>query len=74
MANQTKSPSKQKQLKISARFQGRQFNYVGVPEIRLCGKWLKQLGFNSGQSVTVTQKHGKILIVANPNPSIYAKG
>ena len=73
MSNQTKNPNKQKQLKVSSRHQQRQLNYISVPEIRLMGKWLKQLGFLSGQSVTITHKQNKILIVANPKNTSYVK-
>jgi toxic protein SymE len=73
MSNQSKNPNKQKQLKVSSRHQQRQLNYISVPEIRLMGKWLKQLGFHSGQSVTIIHKQNKILIVANPKNTSYAK-
>jgi hypothetical protein len=74
MSKQSKTPSNQKQLKISSRYQARQLKSVSVPEIRLMGKWLTQLGFHCGQSVTITHKQNKILIVANPKTSSYAKG
>lgn len=73
MKNQVKNPNSKKQLKVSCRHQARQSSYVAVPEIRLSGKWLSQLGFTSGQSVTITHKQNKILIVANPKTSTYAK-
>lgn len=74
MSNQSKNPNSKKQLKVSCRHQQRQSHYVAVPEIRLSGKWLNLLGFSSGQSVTVIHKQNKILIVANPKISSYAKG
>lgn len=73
MKNQTKSTSNKRQIKIALRHQQRQSHYVAVPEIRLSGKWLNLLGFSSGQSVTITHKQNKILIVANPKISTYAK-
>ena len=52
-----------KQLKIYSRYQSRQNTGVVLPEIRLSGKWLKQLGFGCGQSITIIHKQNKILIV-----------
>ena len=33
-----------------------------VPEIRLSGKWLKELGFKQGQSIIITCEEDKITI------------
>jgi toxic protein SymE len=47
-------PSKRK-LKIYPKYQSRQFHqYVKVPEVRLCGKWLKDAGFEIGDTVEVS--------------------
>ncbi len=32
------------------------------PEIRLCGKWLKSIGFKHGQTIKVSQQQNKITI------------
>ena len=74
MSNQTKNPNKQKQLTVSKRHQARQSKFVVVPEIRLMGKWLNDLGFYSGEPVKLILKQNKILIVANPKTSSYVKG
>lgn len=53
----------QRQLKIYERYIPRSCSRnVFFPEIRLCGKWLQDLGFNTGQSVTVSYEEGKIII------------
>ncbi|KQM36546.1 SymE family type I addiction module toxin [Chryseobacterium sp. Leaf201] len=33
-----------------------------LPEIRLCGKWLKDIGFEHGQTIKVQQRKNKITI------------
>ena len=38
------------------------YRYVILPEIRLCGKWLRDSGFDCGQSVTVLYQKDKIII------------
>lgn len=40
---------------------------VIFPEIRLCGKWLRDLGFDFGQAVIVKQEKNKIIITINHN-------
>lgn len=35
---------------------------VIFPEIRLCGKWLQDLGFEHGQTINVLQEKNKIII------------
>lgn len=74
MSTQTKQPNKQKQLKVSNRHQARQFQSIQVPEIRLMGKWLSDLGFHSGDPIKLVLKQNKILIIANPKNNSYAKG
>ncbi|WJM83546.1 SymE family type I addiction module toxin [Pectobacterium brasiliense] len=32
------------------------------PQLKLSGKWLENIGFNTGQPVIVTVEHGKLLI------------
>lgn len=32
------------------------------PQLKLSGKWLEDLGFNTGQPVIVTVEHGKLVI------------
>lgn len=54
---------KERRLKVNSKVFQRQYNrYVLFPEIRLCGKWLQDLGFESGNYVTVECKNNEIRI------------
>ena len=53
----------QRQMKVYQRHFLRAFNdYKIFPEIRLAGKWLRDIGFTCGQSVTVRHEKNKIII------------
>lgn len=52
----------ERHLTVYEKYQPRSFRGVNVPEIRLCGKWLEDTGFECGQSVTVTLQQNKIII------------
>jgi toxic protein SymE len=43
-------------------YRGYRKNMVMFPEIRLCGKWLKDIGFTHGQAITITTERNKIII------------
>jgi len=50
-------------LKIHNKFQLRAWNTSTiVPEIRLEGKWLEELGFKSGNKVVIEQQQHKLII------------
>ena len=50
-------------LKIYSKFRYRRWgNNYTVPEIRLEGKWLEQLGFEQGNEVIIEQKNNKLII------------
>ncbi len=52
-----------RQLKVVSKVFPREYNrYVIFPEIKLSGKWLKDLGFNCGRFVTVSHRKNKITI------------
>lgn len=38
------------------------YNYKPMPQIRLQGQWLKECGFDIGDSVSVQCKRGKLII------------
>ena len=58
--------SAKRQLKIHRKYISRSYSrYVIFPEIRLCGKWLQEIGFNCGNSVTVEHEKNKIIITVN---------
>lgn len=41
----------------------KRFGYYAVfPEIRLCGKWLQNIGFNYNENVTIISQKDRILI------------
>lgn len=55
-----------RQLKVYGKYISRPYHrYVVYPEIRLCGKWLQDMGFNCGQNVTVRHKKNKIIITVD---------
>ena len=57
----------QRQLKIYQKYQRRENTpAVFLPEIRLCGKWLQDLGFACGEEVTVKYFKNKLEITLNP--------
>jgi len=41
------------------------YGYAIFPEIRLCGKWLRDIGFDCGQNVTVQHEKSKIIITVD---------
>jgi len=50
-------------LKIYSKFRYRRWgNNYTVPEIRLEGQWLEQLGFEQGNEVQIEQKNNKLII------------
>lgn len=55
--------SKARKLKIYAKYQSRRWGGgVSIPEIRLEGKWLDELGFKKGQTVIIEQEQNKLTI------------
>lgn len=54
-----------RRVKVQLRFvdQGR-YKYQR-PEIRLCGKWLNDLGFSPGKTVVILCKNNKLIISTN---------
>jgi toxic protein SymE len=55
--------SKSRKLKIYAKYQSRRWGGgVSIPEIRLEGKWLDELGFKKGQTVIIEQEQNKLTI------------
>ena len=55
-----------RQLKIHRKYSSRSYmRHVIFPEIRLSGKWLHDMGFKCGKSVTVRHEKNIIIITAN---------
>jgi len=40
----------------------KRWDNIFVPEIRLEGKWLEELGFKTGQEIDIEQTHDRITI------------
>jgi len=60
-----------RRLKIQPKHIARSYNrYVVFPEIRLCGKWLKEIGFDCGQFVTVLHEKNIIIITVGNETEI----
>ncbi|WP_429773989.1 SymE family type I addiction module toxin [Agaribacillus aureus] len=51
-----------RKLKIYPKSQNRTYDSVTFPEIRLTGKWLKELGFREGQEILIEQQQNKLII------------
>ncbi len=49
-------------LKIQPKTRFNKYSQRDVPEIKLCGDWLQQLGFESGTRVTVTSMPQLLII------------
>ncbi|MBL7882028.1 SymE family type I addiction module toxin [Chryseobacterium gambrini] len=54
-----------RKLKIYSRFQKSSNKLIIVPEIRLRGKWLDEIGFGEGKMVNIQQKKNKIIITVD---------
>jgi|GEM_PF-2927999 len=56
-------PPGHRQLKIYEKFIARTYhNHIILPEIRLCGKWLLDMGFDCGKTVLVQHEKNRIVI------------
>tara|TARA_Y100001978_G_C23675479_1_gene426154 strand:+ start:1508 stop:1702 length:195 start_codon:yes stop_codon:yes gene_type:complete len=49
-------------LKIHRKFRSRRWDNTTVPEIRLEGRWLEELGFRNGDLVQIEQEYKKLTI------------
>lgn len=60
---QNQNAKKQRRLKVYKSLRSNSVNrYVSEPEIRLKGKWLKELGFVPGQSIAVKHENNCLTI------------
>ena len=53
-------------LKIQPRFRENAYSTVDVPEIKLCGNWLSQLGFCQGRRVIITTMNELLIVRLQP--------
>ncbi len=59
---QNQNTNNQRQLKVQPKYR-RKFRKANiVPEIRLCGQWLSEAGFQYGKTVNVQIDGGKLVI------------
>ena len=49
-------------LKIQPRIRDTRWSRSVAPEIKLCGNWLEELGFEYGKRVVVTTMEGLLII------------
>lgn len=65
---QNQNPKKQRRLKVYQSFRPTvSQRFVSEPEIRLKGKWLKELGFVPGQSIAVKHENNCLTITLVPH-------
>ncbi len=64
MAQEKKNTkNEERRLKVISKAFPRDYHrYVTFPEIRLSGKWLREMGFDCGQYVIVRHRKNKITI------------
>lgn len=51
-----------RKLKIQSKFRLRRYDNATVPEIRLEGKWLQEVGFKEGEHVKIWVERNKLTI------------
>ncbi|WP_136467889.1 SymE family type I addiction module toxin [Flagellimonas onchidii] len=54
---------KPRKLKIHGKFRRRRWDHTTVPEIRLEGRWLEELGFEQGKTVKVIQENRVLVLI-----------
>ncbi|WP_294197666.1 SymE family type I addiction module toxin [uncultured Chryseobacterium sp.] len=59
---------KDRHLKVYGKYTGNSNPWRPniLPEIRLCGKWLQEIGFEQGNTIKVQQRKNKITITLDP--------
>jgi hypothetical protein len=65
ITKRTSTKPQTRQLTICNKYFARQGRYPGhviFPSINLCGKWLQDLGFESGQAITIECRHRQLII------------
>jgi toxic protein SymE len=56
------NPPKTRKLKVYPKHRVGNKHFKVVPEIRLCGQWLRDVGFKSGNFIEVISEMNKITI------------
>ena len=52
---------------VTYRYQQRLYSSKKVPEIRMSGQWLKDLGFDTGKKLQITCEPEKLIIALQPD-------
>jgi hypothetical protein len=52
---------------VTYRYQQRSYSNKKVPEIRMSGQWLKDLGFDTGKKLQITCEPEKLTIALQPD-------
>lgn len=60
---------KSRTLKIYPKIRVRTWDRIIVPEIRLQGVWLKNLGFKQGDKIKIEEYKNKLIIILDNNDS-----
>ena len=56
-----------RKLKVYQKFRYRTWDNTTVPEIRLEGIWLKELGFEIGKDIKIKQQKNRLTITLTDN-------
>ncbi len=65
------SKAKIRKMRICNRYFDRKYGQQAVfPDIRLCGRWLKESGFTAGQYIHIAHEQHKIVITLAPDEII----
>ena len=59
---QNQNTNNQRQLKVQPKVRRNFRKPIVVPEIRLCGQWLSEAGFQYGKTVNVQIEGGRLVI------------
>jgi toxic protein SymE len=63
----TETPKpKIRKVRICNKYFGRAKGYAIFPDIRLCGKWLMESGYRSGQYILIDHNEDRIIITRQP--------
>ncbi|GGH29496.1 hypothetical protein GCM10007423_16900 [Dyadobacter endophyticus] len=67
MPHRKQSPAPtERRLTVYHKYLPRAYKYARMPEIRLCGRWLQEAGFECGDEVTVRCLGNRLEITLNP--------
>jgi toxic protein SymE len=51
-----------KKIKIQPKHRKRTYDEIWIPEIKMEGKWLRELGFEIGDQIEIKQQKNKLTI------------